>query len=61
MSGCGMSRQFQCDCCGAVFHTPSIRRVRENLDGERGIWNHDDLSCPYCGSEDLSECREREK
>lgn len=49
---------FKCDACGETFSNPHVREIKENLDGERGIWLDRIESCPHCGSEDFNECKE---
>lgn len=48
-------RHYVCFHCGAAFDEPEYKTVRENLDGERGIWEHEEAVCPYCGKEDIEE------
>lgn len=51
---------MHCESCGAVFEDAVETLVRENLDGERGVWLHSVESCPYCGSEFLKEQKDED-
>lgn len=51
---------YKCETCGVVFDMPDETLVRENLDGERGVWMHSVASCPYCGSEFLKERKDED-
>lgn len=51
---------YRCEACGVVFDMPDETLVRENLDGERGVWLHSVASCPYCGSEFLKEQKDED-
>lgn len=51
---------YRCESCGAVFEDAVETLVRENLDGERGVWMHSVASCPYCGEEFFEEMKEDE-
>lgn len=51
---------MHCESCGAVFDDAVETLVRENLDGERGVWLHSVASCPYCGEEFFEEMKEDE-
>ena len=49
---------YLCGRCGLIFDAPEqIRRI-ENLDGERGWWEHFDPVCPLCGTDDFDEIEE---
>ena len=52
---------YYCITCGLVFRHPTFRLVRENLDGERGIWTHEEPFCPRCGSGDVERTEEGEQ
>ncbi|HIS51487.1 MAG TPA: hypothetical protein IAC15_01950 [Candidatus Onthomonas avicola] len=46
---------YLCSACHVIFDAPdSVRRI-ENLDGERGWWEHWDQVCPVCGADDFDE------
>lgn len=51
---------MHCESCGAVFEDAVETLVRENLDGERGVWLHSVESYPYCGSEFLKEQKDED-
>ena len=51
---------YRCDSCGATFGAAVETMVRENLDGERGVWLHSVEICPYCGEEFIEEVSEDE-
>lgn len=51
---------YRCEACGVMFDMPDETLVRENLDGERGVWLHSVASCPYCGSEFLKEQKDED-
>lgn len=48
---------YKCRCCKALFTTPIVDRIRENLDEENGWWTYTELLCPSCGSENIEEVR----
>lgn len=49
---------YLCSACHVIFDAPdSVRRI-ENLDGERGWWEHWDQVCPVCGVDDFDEIEE---
>lgn len=49
---------YQCESCGAAFEDAVETLVRENLDGEHGVWDHVVKSCPYCWSEFIEEVKD---
>lgn len=51
---------YRCESCGVVFDMPVETLVRENLDGERGVWMHVVKSCPFCWSEFLKERKDED-
>lgn len=51
---------YKCEACGAIFFEPYTYQVRENLDGENGIFYAQYAVCPYCGEDWFSEIPEEE-
>lgn len=51
---------YRCENCGAIFYEPERRHHRENLDGERGIWEYDYDVCPNCGGTEIEEVEDTE-
>lgn len=51
---------YKCESCGVAFEDAVETLVRENLDGERGVWLHSVETCPYCGEEFLKERKDED-
>ena len=45
--------KYQCYICDAQFDEPTVRRYREDVNGEGAFQNIYVQTCPYCGSEEI--------